>query len=220
MPGPDGIEIPLTNQNPAGNCRNIKPKIDRYGKARALSTADCKKLLGQIPLNTVVGLRDYALLVGYLVLGRRNTEWRMVTISDFDTSDSGMFLRWSGKGHSNELLEVPNDLWKALNTYIHESGGRGMFDYIFLDRDNQHPITRHRVGDIIKRYARLAGIPGNVRTHDLRHTAVALRRAAGADMEEIRDFLKHQSLITTQIYLHRLERINDSYGQTVCKAIL
>jgi site-specific recombinase XerD len=46
-----------------------------------------------------------------------------------------------------------------------------------------------------------------------------LRREAGADVEEIRDFLGHSDLKTTQIYLHRIERFENQRGNEVCKMI-
>jgi integrase len=52
--------------------------------------------------------------------------------------------------------------------------------------------------------------------HDLRHTAARLRREAGADVEEIREFLAHSSLAVTQVYLHRLERKSDHRAEDVC----
>ena len=63
-----------------------------------------------------------------------------------------------------------------------------MFDYIFLDRKGSKPITSRRMLDIVKYYARLAGVEGNLRVHDLRHTAAMLRRQAGADAEETAQF--------------------------------
>jgi len=63
---------------------------------------------------------------------------------------------------------------------------------------------------MVARYAGLAGIGGRVRVHDLRHTAAMLRRLAGADVEEIRDFLRHSSLATTQVYMHRMAGITDT----------
>ena len=209
---------PLANSNPA-EVKHIRPKVRRYAGSRSLSNDEVFKLLGSIDLYKQNGLRDYTLIVGYLVLGRRNSEWRLARVCDFESRDGSNFFRWSGKGHENEIIQVPDEIWTVLQTYIQASGGRGMFDYIFLDRKGSKPITSRRMLDIVKYYASLAGIEGNLRVHDLRHTAAMLRRQAGADAEELRNFLGHSSLVTTQLYLHRLERPVDQPGQAVARML-
>lgn len=214
----NGNLVPLIEENPV-HLRSIRPRVKVYANSRALTVAEVKKILNQPDRSKVLGLRDFVLIAGYLILGRRNTEWRMARLMDFEMRDGGIFFRWSGKGKTDELLNVPVELSRILQHYINQSGGRGPLDYIFLDRDLEHPLSDKRVGDIVKRYARLAGIDGNIRVHDLRHTAAMLRREAGADVEEIRDFLGHSSLLTTQVYLHRIKGIQNERGGAVCKLI-
>lgn len=209
---------PLTETNPV-KIRGLMPRVRKYNTSRALSKADVARFLGAIDLDRQNGLRDYALLAGYLILGRRNTEWRLARVQDFELRDGEIIFRWSGKGRTDELIQVPDELWRILQAYISSSGGRGMFDYIFLDRTGSRPICARRVGQMVKRYAGLAGIEGNLRVHDLRHTAVMLRRLAGADVEELRDFLGHASLNTTQIYLHRIEHREHERGEAVAKML-
>lgn len=207
----------LTRANPAGG-KAHRRRIAKYGKGRALSAAEAVRLLGAIDQNTINGLRDYALITGYLVLGRRNSEWHLARADQFEHRDGGVFFRWSGKNHQDELMEVPVGLWSLITTYVQASGGRGAFDYIFLNRAGKGPITGRRVGDIVSRYASLAGL-GHVRVHDLRHTAAMLRRKAGADVENVKDFLKHSSLATTQVYLHRIETVNDPVAKQVMEML-
>jgi len=209
---------PLCQANPVEG-RSLRPKVRSYGKARALTQDEVQRLLGAVDLAAENGARDYAMLAGYLVLGRRNTEWRLARVVDFEASGGEIFYRWSGKGKSDELISVPDELWRVLQAYIAESGGRGMFDYIFLDRTGTRPISSRRMLAVVKRYASLAGL-GDLRVHDLRHTATMLRRMAGADVDELREFLGDSSIQTTQVYIHRIERVADARGQAVAKTIL
>lgn len=203
--------------NPA-DIRKVLPKVERYEKSRALEPGDVRRLLAAIEIERVTGLRDYALLLGYLLLGMRNSEWRLVTVADFELRDSGIFFQWSGKGKSG-VMEIPGELWQAMQTYIQTTGGRGILDYIFLDRSGEHPLSERRVGQMVNRYARLAGITGRLRVHDLRHTAAMLQREAGADIEEVRDFMRHTSIATTQIYLHRMDRRQSSRARKVVESL-
>ena len=208
---------PLAKYNPM-NARSLRVKVKQYAKSRALSTAEVKRLLGSIDRSTLIGMRDYALLLGYLNLGRRNSEWRTARICDFEMSGNEMFYRWSGKGQVDNISSVPRELWQVINRYVSASGGRGMSDYIFLNRWG-NPLSAVGVGRMLGKYVKLARITGRVRVHDLRHTAAMLRREDGADVEEIRTFLGHSSLLTTQVYLHRLERVADRRAKNVFEMI-
>lgn len=208
---------PLAKHNPL-KMKFLCVKVKQYANSRALSVSEIKRLLGSIDQTTDGGMRDYALLLGYLNLGRRNSEWRSAKVCDFEMSNSEVFYRWSGKGQVDNLINVPADLWAVLNNYIAETGGRGFDDYIFRNRFGG-PLSARGVGEIVNRRARKAGIAGRVRVHDLRHTAAMLRREAGADVEEVRSFLGHSSLLTTQVYLHRLERAEDQRSRKVFKLI-
>jgi site-specific recombinase XerD len=210
-------EYHLMDHNPA-EMRSLRVKVKQYAKSRALTTGEVKRLLGSMDLETTNGLRDYALLLGYLNLGRRNSEWRLARICDFEMAGNEMFYRWSGKGQVDNIDNVPKKLWQVINRYVAASGGRGIYDYIFLNRFGQ-PISARGVGRTLEKYVKLARITGKVRVHDLRHTAAMLRRQSGADVEEIREFLRHSSLVTTQIYLHRLERVVDRRAKSVFEMI-
>lgn len=198
--------------------RKVLPKVERYEQSRALEPGDVQRLLAAIEVEKLTGLRDYALILGYFLLAMRNSEWRLVTVADFELRDSGIFFRWSGKGQTG-VMEVQAELWSAMQIYIQATGGRGILDYIFLDRSGAHPISERRMGQIVKRYARIAGIVGRIRVHDLRHTAAMLQREAGADVEELRDFMRHKSIVTTQIYLHRMDRRQSSRARKVVESL-
>jgi site-specific recombinase XerD len=208
------VDCKLMDQNPV-EIRSLRPKVTSFIDSRALTTADSKKLLVQCDLNSLLGLRDFVLLSGYLILGRRNTEWRTARTCDFEIRDEGYYFRWTGKGKS-DLVAVPAQLWDLLTRYVAASGGRGVYDYVFLNRFGKGPMSDKNVNRILHAYAKKAGITGRIRVHDLRHTAAMLRREAGADVEEIRDFLAHSSLAITQVYLHRLEKNLDKRADEVC----
>ena len=210
-----GENIPLLlGANPAAGKAYRRP-LRLYGKARPLSVEETQSFLSIVPKNTLNGKRDFALLVGYLLLGRRNSEWRDASLDQFEMRDGKQFYRWSGKNHEDDLIEVPTAVWDALRDYITFSGGRGPFDYVFLDRTGNGPLSERRIGQIVQRYARLAGITDRIRVHDLRHTAAMLRRRAGADIKELQEFLGHRNPATTMVYLHRMEGLHDNRSAQV-----
>jgi site-specific recombinase XerD len=72
----------------------------------------------------------------------------------------------------------------------------------------EQPIGERTVNQIIDQAAKLAGLE-HLKVHSLRHTAAKLRRKGGYTLEQVSEFLDHNSIATTQIYLGALESKGD-----------
>lgn len=221
-----GAEIGLAVFNPAGS-RSIRPHITPYGKSIWLSPEEARALLaairGQVGTSTgmdrIRALRDYALFLGYLMTGRRNSEWRRVKRSDFSHKNNQVMLRWSGKGKTDQLLALPEVVWTAIHAYLNAAAEMGCAprNYLFVAQriETDGPLCSKEVGRLLKKYCRLAGLDAKaVHVHTLRHSAAMLRKEAGDPIEDICGFLSHSSLAVTQIYVHSLEgRQDTSWGR-------
>jgi integrase/recombinase XerD len=204
--GEDGR--PLSISNPAAS-RSIRPQVEPYGKSSYLSPDQARALLHAIDRASARGARDYALILGYLMLGRRNSEWRTVRWEDFERMGNEIILRWHGKGKQDQRLSVPRILWKAINAIP----GQSHQGYLFTARGG-NPLSARAVGRILKKYARLAGLEWeSIHVHTLRHSAAMLRKESGDDIQAISEFLRHSSLAITQIYLHKIEGQRVKYGR-------
>jgi integrase len=228
----DGRQVPLYDHNPAAG-KSLRPTVEMYGKAAWLSPEEARAFLRAIPRTTLVGQRNFALLLGYILLGRRNSEWRTARWQDFERYGQTVYLRWGGKGKTDQRLEVPLPVWNAVCEFLRAAGrlehmlpeapifpplvrvgrktptGQGIID------PNQ-PISSHEVARIVKRVCRLAGLEGkHITPHSLRHTGAMLRKEAGASDQEIMSFLGHANLAITQVYLHALEGKTDSHWARV-----
>lgn len=235
--GINGQEQPLAMINPAAAIQ--RPRLPAFQQARYLTIPEARALLGGIPRYTLQGKRDYALYLAYLVTGRRNSEIRTLRWSDIElnrTDSLGVervYYRWEGKGQVRRD-ECPLPVWEAIRSYLEAAGKLGRMrrgDYIFtpiLDRAahlpnirpgdlaENRPLSMRAVGQLLKKYARRAGLEaGRVHVHTLRHTAAMLRRQAGDDIEQISAFLGHSSLAVTQVYLHTLEGQRDTSWEKV-----
>lgn len=203
----------LDTPNPARGKSLRGLRITAYANAVWLTAEQSAALLGVIDRNYARGKRDYALFLGYLLLGWRNTEWRTVKVMDV----AGGNTHWRGKGKKEGMGKMPALLGDALQDHLgamaQKLAGRNAIGsaYVFPGQDGRRPISAEQVRNLLRKYVALAGIdcPG-IHVHSLRHTAAMLRKEAGEDVDAIRDFLNHSSVNTTQIYLHRIDRGNES----------
>jgi integrase/recombinase XerD len=216
----NGDQVRLGNGNPAAVGKSMKPRVQSFGKSTWLSAEETQSLLRAIKQTTLRGKRDYALFLGYILMGRRNSEWRQARWGDFKEQNGHIVFIWSGKGKTDQRLEVPHQVWDAIREYVKAAGKSKSIkvdDYIFTPlRVKQmpggrrvltgHPISSHEVGRLLKRYAFLAGLePESIHPHSLRHTAAMLQRQVGASPESTQRFLGHRDLGTTSKYLHAIE---------------
>jgi integrase len=226
---------PLHSYNPVAG-KSLRPKVENYGKAAWLGPEEARALLRAIHKDSAKGLRDYALFLGYIMLARRNSEWRSARWGDFERRGDEITLRWSGKGKTDQRLRMPLPVWNAVCEYLRAAGKLKTVqpgDYIFtaLGRKEQKmpngvpvkansPISAHEVGRLLKRYLRVAGLEvKHITPHSLRHTGAMLQRAAGASDQEIMEFLGHSNLAITQVYLHLLEGNQSSHWMKVSELL-
>ena len=78
---------------------------------------------------------------------------------------------------------------------------RGEEDYLFLNRRGAH-LTRVMVFYIVRELAEAAGISKTISPHTLRHSFATHLLEGGANLRAIQAMLGHESIGTTQIYLH------------------
>ena len=214
----DGKEQPLYHYNPAKTVR--RPRVQPYGKANPLDHDQARALLGAIDRGTVQGKRDYALLLAYVATGRRNSEIRVLQWGQIESSGHRTWYHWQGKANSYGKYELPGVVFQAMVDYLSAAGrldGMTAGSYIFtaltdhanrlpgVQHDPERPLSARYVRDLVKKYARLAGLdPEKLRVHDLRHTAAILRQDAGDGIGDICSFLGHKSPETTVRYLHQV----------------
>lgn len=230
-----GRETALHNFNPA---LKLPIKKSTNYKPYWLTPEQVRQLLDVVPRERARGKRDYAILLSYIFLGRRNSEIRKLRWSDFDRRGNAVYYVWSGKGHTNEVAECPPIVWDAICDYLQAVGRLTTIqpdEYIFTaltDRAARlpnvgtgfdpaaQPLSMREVGRILKRYARKARLdPKRIRVHSLRHTAAVLRMLAGDDLMSISGFLGHRNMVVTQVYLHSLTGRQDTSWKNVLKLL-
>jgi integrase len=143
-------------------------------------------------------LRDRALLLLFLRLGLRSEEIAHLKWQDLDWQ-AGSIRICSQKSRRERILPLPEDVGKALATYLRKF--RGLPLCVFDSSRTTFPLDMRRLHiKAIARYLfRRAGIVGRS-AHSLRHTVATSMVNHGASFNEVADLLGHRWLCTTLIY--------------------
>lgn len=243
----DGVEVTAfmdrtgrTRANPFAGSNVQRARTKVYGHARVLTTAETGKLITYLDerKGTMLGARNYALILTYLMTGYRNHEvvsMQWGKIRPNRNQPGAWVYEWRGKGNKMQSDPLPNRVYHALVHYLKVSGRHpddlGPDDYIFIPHvthqlgnlnnvkaDQLGHLSEKSVGRIVGTVARLAGLerPDELRVHDLRHTFAHRFRRGNRDLEALRERLHHESLATTGIYVREvLDDPVDDYSETL-----
>lgn len=182
---------------------------------RALTVTEVERML-LLPPATALGLRDRALLETLYGAGLRASEAVALRLEDVDMEVG--FLRTLGKGSKERVVPVGRKALEAILAYL--ARGRGNLGrpgglkapVLFLNHRGRQ-LTRQGVHNVVKKYAREAGLDDWVSAHTLRHSFATHLLEGGADLRAVQEMLGHADLSTTQIYTHlsniHLHRVYD-----------
>lgn len=189
--------------------------------ARGLNAEEVRRLMAVVP-DTVAGRRDRALLLAFVLTGRRRTEVIGLTAGDIGLEDGTAYYRYRGKGGKRGRRELPRPAYEALCVTLVDAGMdlATMEPTASLWQAGAGPrgVTGSTFYNRFRRYLKAAGLPPSG-LHLLRHSAAKLRRDAGASIEAVSSFLDHSSLAVTSVYLRRLEGEADRVWPDVAVAI-
>jgi integrase/recombinase XerD len=169
----------------------------RSSLPKGISRANARALLAACDRRSLIGRRDYAMIITLLRLGLRRGELARLTLDDVDWRAGELVVH--GKGREDRL-PLPADVGGAIAGYLRR--GRPVSDRreLFLRaRAPFAPIDPSTVASTVRRACRRAGIP-EVGSHRLRHTTACEMVSAGVPIVRIGQVLRHQSLQTTAIY--------------------
>ncbi|MBC8754784.1 site-specific tyrosine recombinase XerD [Kordia sp. YSTF-M3] len=179
------------------------PKIGRK-LPDTLALEDIEKLIGAIDLSTSEGHRNKAIIETLYGCGLRVSELVNLKLSDL-FFDEG-FIRVTGKGDKQRFVPISKFTQKYINLYTkgdrtHIKHIPEFSDTVFLNRRGKQ-LTRVMIFTIIKRLTEKAQIKKNISPHTFRHSFATHLLENGADLRAIQLMLGHESITTTEIYMH------------------
>jgi integrase/recombinase XerD len=183
------------------------PGVLTPGQMRRLLEAPSppeKPIKGMPPL----WMRDRAILELMYASGLRASE--VGQIGKMDILEKIGVVRVLGKGDKHRLVPMGKPAINALDTYMNDcrpllitaerAGDRRDQGKLFLSRTGR-PLERVRVWQIVKHWAKIAGLP-KTHPHMLRHSFATHLLMGGADLRIVQELLGHADITTTQIYTH------------------
>jgi integrase/recombinase XerD len=193
--------VALGHLEPRANPLAHFPRIK--GRARKLPTVlsaeEIQRLLDQPPRNTILGLRDRALLTLLYGTGIRASECAGLHEQDVDLEDGT--IRVTGKGGHQRVLPLSDCVVETLRVYRQARGAAKPSAPFFRSRW-QGGLSRYAIYERVRRHAQQAGLHKTVSPHCLRHTFATHLVKVGTNLVTIRDLLGHRLITSTQIYLH------------------
>ena len=169
-----------------------------------LSTEEIDMLIGAINRSSLEGQRNVAIIETLYGCGLRVSELIGLKISDLFFKEG--FIKVLGKGNKERFVPVNPQTEKFLKIYLQEVRPLQKpqvlaADTVFLNRRGQG-LSRAMIFTIVKNLAVLIHLQKNISPHRFRHSFATHLLENGADLRVIQQLLGHESITTTEIYMH------------------
>lgn len=169
-----------------------------------ISIEEIDRMVLQIDLTSTEGNRNKAIIETLYGCGLRVSELTDLKISDLFFEEG--FIRVTGKGSKQRFVPIAHSTIKWILIYKNEIRNHLKIhepheDILFLNRRGKQ-LTRAMIFTIVKDLSQKAGVLKNVSPHTFRHSFATHLLENGADLRSIQAMLGHESITTTEIYMH------------------
>ncbi len=185
-----------------------------------LSHEEVERLLAQPDTDTVIGLRDKAILELLFSGGLRVSELANLNRDHINLKRMEFMVR--GKGQKDRPIFISKQASEAIAEYLRRRTDNMQPLFIRYSgtqdetNDGEYKrLTPRSIQRLIHQYAKLAGITKKVTPHTMRHSFATDLLMNGADLRSVQSMLGHSNISTTQIYTHvtnpQLKKIHEQF---------
>ncbi|MDE6527339.1 MAG: site-specific tyrosine recombinase XerD [Muribaculaceae bacterium] len=180
------------------------PKIGRH-LPEVLTIDEINRMFEAIDLRDPLGRRNRAMLEVLYGSGLRVSE--LCTLERRRVFLDQAYLIVEGKGSKERMVPMSEASVEQIQLYLDERWERGdkvkrgEEDYLFLNSRGAH-LSRVMIFYIVRDLAEAAGIKKTISPHTLRHSFATHLLEGGANLRAIQQMLGHESIATTEVYLH------------------
>ncbi len=200
--------------NPAASVRAERYQV-LEGKTPEMSVEQARRLLKSLALDSVVGLRDRAIIGILIYTAARVGAVAKLGLKDFFYGGDQWCLRFLEKGGKSREIPVRHDLQGFILDYLDAAGiqaeakERPLFRTI-VRKTKQFTGRAMSAGDMtrmLKRRLKAAGLPGNLSPHSFRVATITNLLEQGIGLEEVQRLAGHADPRTTRLYDRRDKKI-------------
>ncbi len=179
------------------------PKLGRK-LPDTLSQEEVNALINAIDLSEPQGERNRAILETLYGCGLRVSELLNLKLSDLFFEEGVLMV--TGKGNKQRFVPIAGITKKYIQLYCDHVRNLqpieiGHEDIVFLNRRGKQ-LSRAMIFEIIKRLGQKIGLNKKVGPHTFRHSFATHLLENGADLRAIQQMLGHESITTTEVYVH------------------
>ena len=181
----------------------LTPKIGRH-LPEVLTVEEIDRMIDCIDMSKAEGQRNRAIIETLYGCGLRVSELVTLQLSQLFIEEGYVVIQ--GKGNKQRLVPISPVAIEQITLYLeqtrsHQVAKRGSEDILFLNRRGAM-LTRQMIFHIVKQLCELAGIRKVISPHTLRHSFATHLLEGGANLRAIQQMLGHESITTTEIYVH------------------
>ncbi|WP_408096476.1 tyrosine-type recombinase/integrase [Peredibacter sp. HCB2-198] len=208
------MDLDLIEKNPVARVKRFS--IPKEVKTQDLSDEEVVHLLAAINTDLPSGKLHKAILTLFFTTGMRHREVSHLQFKNLDEQNGFTVVKYFAKGHREMITPLNPKAEAALSEYLQwaESAGYSMTqdDYIFRGTKNNvnRPLDPKTLNYIIKRYAKMIGVRGDITIHSARSTVIGMLLDKGHALERVADFVGHRDISMTKAYNKRRQKIHQS----------
>lgn len=166
---------------------------------RSIAQEDIHKILDKVDSETILGLRDKALIILLYGTGIRNGECHGLNNKDVDFSNKKIYV--IGKGGNERSVPMTDEVIQHLKNYV-VARGVGAADEPFFVSRNKTRMAKRTLYERVKSYGKKAGLAMNISPHKFRHSFATHLVRKGERIQDVQALLGHKWITSTQIYYH------------------
>ena len=179
------------------------PRIGRH-LPEVLTVAEIDAMIEAVDMSKPEGQRNRAIIETLYGCGLRVSELVGLKLSQLYIEERYVIVQ--GKGSKQRLVPISPVAIEQIGLYLEQTRSRqvaqrGSEDILFLNRRGAM-LTRQMIFHIVKQLCELAGIRKVISPHTLRHSFATHLLEGGANLRAIQQMLGHESITTTEIYVH------------------
>lgn len=210
------LEYEGITKNIAKNIKGIK--LEQRHLKRGLSVEEIHDVL-----NFCKDLREKLIIKLMISCGLRVNEVANIQLEDFYDDKGVTMLRVLGKGRDGlkqDSVKIDDRLLEMIKEYIREYK---VNDYLFVSTSNHNnggKVTGKTIRYIVTNIFKKANLDmERLSPHSTRHSTCEILLENGMPIQEVSEFMRHRSILTTTIYSKELDRRNCKASSILCNQL-